>query len=97
MAFLSFEGAIESFKCEYERSSENEIFGLVTHEKDFAINPAIIEDWFKFIRAEGQTIKSVNQIIPHYKKAYPLACNDRPMTFMHDVVGFSDAPLNGKG
>ena len=97
MAFLSFEGAIESFKCEYERSSENEIFGLVTHEQDFEKNPAIIEGWFKFIRAGGQKIKAVNQIIQRYQKAYPLTYNHRPMTFMHDVVGFSDSPLNEKG
>jgi len=97
MAFLSFEGVIESFKCEYKRSNENEIFGLVTHEKDFAINPTIIEDWFKFLRAEGQALKSVNQIIPHYKKTYPLAYNNRPMTFMHDVVDLSNSPLDEKG
>ena len=87
MAFLSFEGDIESFKREYKKSSKNEIFGVVTHEKDFAKNPMIIKEWFKFIKSRGETIKTVSQIIMDYQKAYPIEHNEKPLKFLNDVMG----------
>ncbi len=86
MAFLSCEGDIESFECEYEKSQENEIFGLVTHEKDFAKNPEIIEEWLRFIRSRGETIKTVSEIIPNYQKAYSVELNNKPLNFLGDVM-----------
>lgn len=86
MAFLSFEGEIESLECEYEKSQENEIFGLVTHEKDFAKNPEIIEEWLRFIRSRGETIKTVSEIIPNYQKAYSVEYNNKPLNFLGDVL-----------
>lgn len=87
MAFLSFEGDIESLKCEYLKSKIDEIFGVVTHEKDFAKNPMIIEKWFKFIKSRGETIKTVSQIIMDYQKAYPIEHNEKPLKFLNDVMG----------
>ena len=85
MAFLSFEGDIETFKQEYLKSNKDEIFGVVTHEKDFYKNPLIVEEWFKFIVTCGETITSVSQIIARYKKMYPIRYNDNPLTFSKDV------------
>ena len=86
MAFLSFEGDIESFECEYEESQESEIFGLVTHEKDFARNPEIIEEWLRLIRSRGETIKTVSEIIPNYQKAYSVEYNNKPLNFLCNVM-----------
>jgi hypothetical protein len=45
MAFLSFEGDIKSFQHEYSSANKDEMFGVVTHVKDFAKEPMIIEKW----------------------------------------------------
>jgi len=90
MAFLSFEGDIESFKREYLRSNENEIFGVVTHEKDFFKNPEIIEEWFQFIISGGKTITSVSKIITDYQRAYTIGHSKNPLTFLKDVTDSND-------
>ena len=87
MAFLSFEGDIESFKREYQKSKENEVFGVVTHEKDFAKNPVIIEEWLRFIKSEGARITTVSQLIAKYQNRYFIEKSDNPLTFLKDVSG----------
>lgn len=60
MAFLPFDGNIKSFKKEYLKSAKDELYGLVTHEIDFAENPKIIEEWLTFIqiyKQEGKMFK----------------------------------------
>lgn len=86
IAFLSFEGDIEGFKYEYIKSREDEVFGVVTHEKDFANNPEIIEKWFKFIKSNGDKITTVSEIITNYQKGYTIEHGDNPLTFLKDVV-----------
>ena len=49
MALLSWNGDINDFKEEYVRSEKYELFGVVTHEHDFARNPMIIEKWLKYV------------------------------------------------
>ena len=87
MAFLSLEEDLEYFSLEYLKSGTNEVFGVVTHEKDFAKNPVIIEEWFKFIRSRGESVKTVSQIIMDYEKVYPIKFNEKPLNFLSDVVG----------
>jgi hypothetical protein len=89
MALLSCEGDIESFKREYQKSKENEVFGVVTHEKDFAKNPVIIEEWLKFIKSEGARITTVSQLITKYLNSYFIEKSDNPLTFLKDVSGTS--------
>ena len=48
MAFLACDADIGSFKHEYLKSRKDEMFGVVTHGKDFSKNPEIIEEWFEF-------------------------------------------------
>ena len=87
MAFLSFEGDIESFKREYLSSREDELFGVVTHEKDFAKNPVIIEEWLRFIKSEGARITTVSQLIAKYQNRYFIEKSDNPLIFLKDVSG----------
>ncbi|MBU3933589.1 MAG: hypothetical protein KKH11_02840 [Candidatus Omnitrophica bacterium] len=98
IALLSWEGDIESFKREYQKSKGNEVFGVVTHEKDFAKNPAIIEKWMRFVRSRGMTIKTVSQIITEYQKSYAVKYSDKPLTFLNDVMGtVTPSVTEGKG
>jgi hypothetical protein len=87
MAYLSFEGNIKSFKREYQKSTENEVFGVVTHEKDFAKNPEIFEEWLKFIKSKRKNIETVSEIIAKYQKKFPIPYDDNPLTFLKDVMG----------
>ena len=89
MALLSCEGNIESFKREYQKSKENEVFGIVTHEKDFAKNPVIIEEWLRFIKSEGARITTVSQLIAKYQNRYFIEKSDNPLTFLKDISGTS--------
>ncbi len=89
MAFLSFQGDIESFKLEYLRSREDELFGVVTHGKDFAKNPVIIEEWLRFIKSEGARITTVSQLIAKYQNKFFIEKGDNPLTFLKDVSGTS--------
>jgi hypothetical protein len=89
MALLSCEGNIESFKREYQKSKESEVFGVVTHEKDFAKNPVIIEEWLRFIKSEGVRITTVSQLIAKYQNRYFIEKSDNPLTFLKDVSGTS--------
>ena len=86
MAFLSFDGDIRRFKEEYARSEEDEVFGVVTHEYDFRKNPGMIEEWLRFIRSQGGTIKTVSDIIADYQKVFSIGRNDRPLTFSDDIA-----------
>lgn len=85
MAFLSFKGNIERFRQDYMKSESDEIFGVVTHEADFAKNPAIIEKWFKFIKSRSDKIETVSKIIYDYQKAYVIEWSDDPLTFTKDI------------
>lgn len=87
MALLSTGEDIESFKREYQKSKENEAFGVVTHEKDFAKNPSIFEEWMRFIKSEGAKITTVSQLIAEYQKSYAVEYSDKPLTFLNDVMG----------
>lgn len=87
MGFLSFDGDIERFKDEYLKSRDDEVFGIVTHEIDFAENPEIIEEWLKFVKSRGRRIQTVSKIIPNYRKVYAIEHCDKPMTFLKDVAG----------
>lgn len=86
MAFLSFDGDIESFKQEYLKSEGNDVFGVVTHEYDFFNNPEIIEEWLIFIKSQNRSIQSVSEIITDYQNAHILNHNDKPLTFLSDVA-----------
>ncbi|UCG68944.1 MAG: hypothetical protein JSV09_14325 [Thermoplasmata archaeon] len=98
MGFLSCEGDVGSFKEEYRKSKGNEIFGVVTHEKDFVKNPTIIEEWLDFVRSRGKTIKTVKDIITMYQKVYPVRYNDKPMNYLSDVMGtIIPSDIEGKG
>ncbi len=87
MAFLSFKGDIEKFKCEYSKSAEDEVFGIVTHEIDFAENPEIIEEWLKFMKSNGRRIQTVSEVIANYQKVYAIEYSNNPLIFLKDVVG----------
>lgn len=87
MALLSCDGDAESFESEYLKSCENEIFGVVTHEKDFAENPAIIQEWFNFVQLRGGMIKSVHDTMINYENHYGIKQSDKPLTFLKDVKG----------
>jgi hypothetical protein len=86
MALLSFDGDIKSFKQEYLKSEKNDIFGVVTHEYDFYKNPKIIEEWLKFIKAQGGKIQSVSNIIVEYQNAYKINHSDNPLIFSNDIA-----------
>ncbi len=86
MGFLSFNGDIEDFKEEYNRTEEEEVFGIVTHESDFAKNPEIIKDWFRFIKSRGGNIETVSEIINSYLERYPVEYSDSPLTFLKNVA-----------
>ena len=90
MSYLSFKGYIESFKREYQKSTENEVFGVVTHEKDFDRNPAIFEEWLKFIKSKKKNIETVCEIIVKYQKKFPIPYDDNPLTFLKDVMGLNN-------
>ena len=87
MAFLSFESNIDNFKYEYEKSRKDEVFGVVTHEKDFTENPAIIEEWLNFTKSKGKTIRNIKEIITDYQKKYIIGHNDNPLIFVKNVIG----------
>jgi hypothetical protein len=89
MGLLSCDGDTESFKRAYHESKSDEIFGVVTHEKDFAKNPVIIEEWLRFIKSEGARITTVSQLITKYQNRYFIEKNDNPLTFLKDVIGTS--------
>ena len=87
MALLLCKEDIESLEREYLRSRKDEIFGVVTHGKDFAKNPAIIEEWFEFIRSRGKRVKTVKKIITMYQRKYPILYSDKPLKFSRSVMG----------
>lgn len=98
MAFLSWEGDIKRFKDEYIKSKEDEIFGVVTHEKDFAKNPAIIEEWLRFATSRGEKIRTAKEIITQYQRDYPIGRSDKRLTFLKDVKGtVTPSMIEGKG
>ncbi len=85
MALLSWNGNVDSFKEAYMRSKNDELFGVVTHEHDFARNPVIIEKWLEFVASTGTAIKTVPEIIAEYKRHYPIEQGHKPLTFENDV------------
>ena len=53
---------LEGIKAEFARAKPGEVLGVVTHEMDFARAPAFIEEWFKFVRAQGVRAQTVRDI-----------------------------------
>ncbi len=87
MALLSKSVDIENLQKEYFKSKGDEIFGIVTHEKNFAESPDLIEEWLRFIKNNKGCIKTVSKIIEDYKLVYPIRKNSTPLTFGNDVSG----------
>ena len=86
IAFLSFAGDIEAFKQEYLRAKEDEIFGVVTHEIDFAKNREIIKEWLSFVSSIGGNIQTPSKIINSYLEKYPVEYSDAPLIFSKNVM-----------
>ena len=89
MALMSVSEDIVCFKHEYLETMQDEIFGVVTHEKDFMRNPALIEEWFKFVKSQGAEIRTVCDIISAYKKAFDVKYDENPLIFSKDVAGIA--------
>jgi hypothetical protein len=87
MSYLPFDGDLGRYKMEFLISDEDEIFGLVTHESDFAENSKIIKDWLGFTSSKGQHIRTVSEIIRNYQKTFDIGHSDESFTFMKNVMG----------
>ncbi len=85
MACMSYDGDIESFKREYMKSSVDDIFGVITHESDFATDSFILEEWFEFLRSNNQRIRTVSEIAADYLISYNVGCSDDPLIFSKDI------------
>ncbi len=85
MALLTWKRDIENFKKEYMKSEKDELFGVVTHEYDFAKNPVIIEKWLEFVYTTGVNIQTVSEIIAEYRQVYSMEHTDKPLTFKNDI------------
>ena len=69
MGFLGDPIRLNKLKEEYLSVKEGEVFGVVTHEFNFARTPEIVEEWFKFLKEqdpEGKHNKTVSMIMEDF-------------------------------
>ena len=59
--------ALNIFKTEYNNIQDEEIYGLVFHCYDYLEAEDTYNNWFEFIKDNGDTIKTVNEVISEYK------------------------------
>ena len=61
------EEALSIFKAEYNNIKDEEIYGLVFHCYDYLEAEDTYNNWFEFIKNNGDTIRTVNEVISEYK------------------------------
>ncbi len=69
---FTVEEALNIFKTEYNNIQDEEIYGLVFHCYDYLEAEDTYNNWFEFIKNNGDTIKTVNEVISEYKYEIPI-------------------------
>jgi len=64
---FTVEEALNIFKEEYNNIQDEEIYGLVFHCYDYLEAEEEYNNWFEFIKNNGDTIKTVSEVISEYK------------------------------
>lgn len=64
---------LKEFKQEYAKTQEDEAFGVVIHCHDFHYRQDVVEQWFRFISSQGDSIQSVNELSRKFFPEYSLA------------------------
>ena len=64
---FTVEEALNIFKAEYNNIQDEEIFGLVFHCYDYLKAEDTYNNWFEFIKNNGDTIKTVSEVISEYE------------------------------
>jgi len=64
--------ALEIFKREYNSIGNKEIYGIVFHCYDYHETEETYNDWFEFIKKNGDTIKTINEVVSDYKYNIPV-------------------------
>jgi len=65
------EEALNIFKAEYNNLQHEEIYGIVFHCFDYHETEETYNNWFEFIKNNGDSIKTVNEVISDYKYEIP--------------------------
>lgn len=60
---------VDSAKVFYNSGGVKDIFGVVLHEHDHAVNPANLRSWLQFLKDKGKTVKTVRRILREYEKS----------------------------
>jgi hypothetical protein len=69
---ISVQEALDTFKAEYCNMERDEIYGIVFHCFEYLEAPASFDDWFDFIKDNGDMVRSVREIISDYTYDIPL-------------------------
>ena len=64
---FSVDEALEIFKTEYKNMQDDEIYGIVFHCFDYHESESIYNNWFDFIKSNGDKVKTINEVITNYK------------------------------
>ena len=66
------EEALEIFKTEYDNIQDDEIYGIVFHCFDYHEAEKTYNDWFEFIKQNGDSIKTIHEVISDYAYDIPI-------------------------
>jgi len=69
---FTVEEALNIFKEEYNNIQNEEIYGLVFHCYDYLEAEDTYNNWFEFIKNNGDNIKTVHEVISDYKYEIPI-------------------------
>ena len=64
--------ALNIFKAEYNNIQDEDIYGIVFHCFDYHETEETYNNWFEFIKNNGDTIKTVSEIISEYEYEIPI-------------------------
>jgi len=69
---FTLEEALNIYKTEYDNIQKEEVYGIVFHCFDYHETEEIYNNWFEFIKNNGDTIKTVSEVIFEYKYEIPI-------------------------
>ena len=64
--------ALEIFKTEYNNIQDDEIYGIVFHCYDYHEAEETYNNWFEFIKNNGDTIKTIDEVVSDYQYDIPI-------------------------
>jgi len=69
---FTVQAALNILITEYSNIQDEEIYGLVFHCYDYLEAEDTYNNWFEFIKNNGDTIKTINEVISDYKYEIPI-------------------------